>query len=292
MRILLLGNSGQLGWELQRALPCLGEVTALDYPEVDFSQPDSLRGVVAWADPSVVINAVAYTAVDRAEQEPWLAQAVNATAPGVLAQECAVRKAVFIHYSTDYVFDGLKDAPYTEDDQPHPRGVYSQSKWAGEQAVLAVDCAALVLRTSWLYSCRRDNFVLKVLQWARKNPMVRIAADQYGSPTWARLLAEITAQMLAGSTAWPDYFQQRRGIYHLAGEGSASRYEWAEEILKLDPRKEEWLMQQLQPAAAADFPATAPRPMNSALNCDRFAKTFGLRLPAWREGLKLMMAQG
>lgn len=292
MRILLFGKTGQLGWELQRTLPCLGEVTALDFPEVDFSHPESLRTVVRSAAPDVVINAVAYTNVDKAEIEPERTNAINAEAPGTLAQECFRQKAVLIHFSTDYVFDGLKEQPYTEDDQPGPHGIYSQSKLAGEQAALSAGGAVLVLRTSWLYSWRRDNFALKVLQWARNKSAVRIAADQYGSPTWARLLAEITAQLLAQNNTSLQSLCEHSGVYHLAGDGYASRYEWAKAILDLDPHPEEWVMSELQPATASEFPAPAPRPINSALNCDHFYRTFGLRLPPWQAGLKLMMAQG
>ena len=197
MRILLIGKRGQLGWELHRCLLPLGEVQALDYPEIDLAKPDSLRKLVRTSAPDVIVNATAYTAVDKAESERELAFAINAVAPQVMAEEAQKIGAVLIHYSTDYVFDGKKGAAYTEEDDPHPLNVYGASKLAGEQAIRSVGGVYFILRTAWVYSTRRDSFVSKVLQWSRQSETLRIVDDQISNPTWARMLAEITALILA-----------------------------------------------------------------------------------------------
>jgi dTDP-4-dehydrorhamnose reductase len=290
IRILLLGKDGQLGWELQRCLAPLGEVIALDYPEIDLAQPEGIREIAAAARPQVIVNATAYTAVDRAESEPELAFAINARAPEVLAETAEELGAALVHYSTDYVFDGTKGSAYVEDDPTHPLGVYGQSKLEGERAVRAAGGSYWIFRTSWVYSLRRDSFVTKVLGWARQNPTLKVVADQVGSPTWARLLAEITAQLLAQAGAAPaGWVRERSGLYHLAGDGCASRMQWAQAILDLDPRKEEQQASELLPALTADFPTPAQRPLYTALDCSLFARTFDLRLPPWQEALRLAM---
>ena len=290
MRILLLGKIGQLGWELQRTLAPLGEVVALDFPEIDLTQPGNLRQIVRDAHPQVIVNATAYTAVDRAETEIETAMAINGHAPGLLAEEATALGAVLIHYSTDYVFDGAKGSPYLESDAPNPLGVYGRSKLAGEQAVEQAGGKSLILRTSWVYSLRRDSFVLKVRQWARQQPSLRVVSDQVSNPTWARMLAEITAQMLAkGGENGTGWLSERSGLYHLAGSGYASRMEWAQAILRYDPQPEEIVTRELVPALTADFPTPAQRPLYSALDCEKFYTAFGLRLPAWQDTLKLAM---
>lgn len=291
MRILLLGKIGQLGWELNRTLAPLGDVIALDYPDIDLTKSD-IQNTIQDLHPQVVINATAYTAVDRAESEPDLAQAINGRAPGLMAEAARAIGAGLIHYSTDYVFDGKKGQPYIETDAPNPLGVYGQSKLAGEQAIQDAGGAYLILRTSWVYSMRRDNFVRKALQWARQNRVLRVVTDQLGNPTWARMLAEITAQMLARAGQTPvSWIQDHQGVYHLAGHGYASRMEWVAEILRLDPNPEEQIVQEIQPARTSDFPTPAERPLYSALNCERFQQVFDLRLPDWKEALALAMAE-
>jgi dTDP-4-dehydrorhamnose reductase len=290
MRLLLLGKFGQLGWELHRALSPLGEVIALDYPEIDLSQPDQIRPLVRQAQPAVIVNATAYTAVDRAESEPELTRAINALAPGILAEEARRLGAALVHFSTDYVFDGATNSPYIETDQPNPLGMYGQSKLEGERAIEATGGAYLILRTSWVYSLRRDSFVTKVLKWSRQQETLLVVSDQVSNPTWARLLAEITAQLLAkardDSTGW---LGERCGLYHLAGNGYGSRYDWAHAILRYDPKPEEQVTRQLLPALTADFPTPARRPLFSALNCNLFSETFGLRLPDWKDALHMAM---
>jgi len=228
--------------------------------------------------------------VDKAEGEPELAEAINGSGPGVLAEEARRLNAVLVHYSTDYVFDGTKGTPYVESDLPHPLNVYGESKLAGERAIQSVDGKSLIFRTAWVYSLRRDSFVSKVLGWARRNETLRVVDDQVSNPTWARVLAEATALILAraGDNFLP-WLAERKGLYHLAGDGFASRYAWAQEILKLDPRKQEQRVKQLLPARSLDFPTPAQRPLFSAMECQKFEQVFDLRLPAWGAALELAL---
>jgi len=292
MKILLLGKNGQLGWELQRCLAPLGEVRALDYPEIDLANRDSLRDSIRANKPEVIVNATAYTAVDRAESESELAYAINAAGPAAIAEEAKSLGAALIHFSTDYVFDGTKGEPYVETDTPNPLSVYGKSKLTGEQAVQSVaeHGAYLILRTAWVYSTRRDSFISKVLQWARQNKTLKIVDDQVSNPTWARMLAQATALLLARSrNNFYPWLAGRKGLYHLAGDGVASRLEWSRKILELDPHRDEQVCKEILPALTSDFPTPAQRPLFSALDCDKFSATFGLRLPAWETALRMAM---
>jgi dTDP-4-dehydrorhamnose reductase len=289
-RILLIGKNGQLGWELQRTLATLGEVVSLDFPAVDLGSPESLRELIHGISPSLIVNAAAYTNVDKAESEPNLARRINAIAPGVMAEEAKRIGAAFIHYSTDYVFDGTKGSAYVETDVPNPLNVYGSTKLEGEQLVQAAGGAYLIFRTSWVYSLRQGGFVTKVLQWARQQEILRIVDDQFGSPTWARTLAEVTAQVIAqGREESVDYIQEKHGLYHLAGSGSASRYKWARTILELDPRRDEQVVKEIVPAKTNDFPTLAKRPPNSELLIKRFKTIFGMSLLTWNKYLKLLL---
>jgi len=289
-RLLILGKNGQLGWELQRALATLGEVITVDYPEIDLARPEVVPEFIRGLSPQIIVNAAAYTNVDKAESETDIAWRVNAESPGVLAEEAKRLSAVFIHYSTDYVFDGEKGSLYMEDDAPKPINAYGRSKLGGEQAVAAAGGTYLILRTSWVYSLRPGGFVTKVLQWARERETLRIVDDQIGSPTWARMLAEATAQVIAaGKEDVAGYVGERAGLYHLAGAGSASRYDWAKAILELDPRREEQQVRELLPAKSSEFPSPAVRPRYSGLAVGRFEATFGLHIPVWDEWLKLAL---
>jgi dTDP-4-dehydrorhamnose reductase len=290
MRILLLGNTGQLGWELERSLPPLGEVFAIDYPQVDLAHLDEVRTLIRDCRPQVIFNAAAYTAVDRAESEADLAMAINARAPGMLAEEARALGAAIIHYSTDYVFDGMLGKSYSEGDPPNPLNMYGKSKLEGEQAVQQIGGAYLILRTSWVYSLRRDSFVTKVLGWARKQRTLKLVNDQISNPTWCRMLAEASAQLMVnGGEGFVSWLGERSGLYHLAGSGFASRLEWGKMILKFDPRPEEQVVQEILPASSAEFPTPARRPLFTALNCARFRDTFGLHLPDWQDALRLAM---
>lgn len=291
MKILLFGKTGQLGWELERTLSALGTVQALGQNELDLQDQAALKQAIFTAKPDAIVNASAYTAVDRAEQEKEIAMRVNAEAPGVMAQVAKEIRAVFVHYSTDYVFDGSQKTPYTESDKVNPLNVYGQSKLSGEQAAAEARGAHVILRTSWVYSLRGDGFVSKVLRWARNQEILKIVSDQVGSPTWARALAETTALMLAGGAPnLYDYFSEHSGVYHLGGLGSVSRLDFAQEILRLDPHKKEQICQRLEPALTADFPTPAVRPLTTTLNCSRFSATFGVNLPAWQDALKLAIS--
>ena len=289
LRILLLGSTGQVGWELHRALLPLGEITALDYPQIDMAEPDSIRQVVRDTQPEVVINATAFTDVDQAESLPDFAMAINGTGPGVLAEEAQRLGAALIHYSTDYVFDGTNDVPYTENDEPNPVNVYGRTKLAGETAVLALAGPHLIFRTSWVYSLRKACFVTKVLAWSRKQETLQIVSDQISSPTWARTLAETTAHILAqaGRETVP-WLRERGGLYHLAGGGACSRFEWAQAVLALDPDREEQVVKQIQPAESSDFVTAAQRPLYTALSCKKLEATFDLVCPPWELALKLL----
>jgi dTDP-4-dehydrorhamnose reductase len=292
MKILLIGNTGQLGWELQRVMQPQGSLIATDYPEINMADADSIQKTVEQHHPQVIFNASAYTAVDKAESEPGLAGAINGTGPGVLAEAAKKLDAVIIHYSTDYVFDGSKGVPYLETDHPNPLNVYGKTKLAGERAIQEVGGRYLIFRTAWVYSLRRENFVSKVLDWARKNEKLRIVDDQVSNPTWARMLAGMSVKAFAvvmdeiirGST-------ERSGLYNLAADGYASRYQWAKKILMLDPHPAEQVVKDLLPASTTEFPSPAVRPPFSALDCTRFKTTFGIQLPPWEETLLMAMKE-
>lgn len=289
-KILQIGTKGQLGWELLRTCAPLGEVVALDYPDVDLSDSVSLRELVRSVKPDLIINAAAYTNVDKAESEPEKARAINALGPGVLAEEAKKINAVLVHYSTDYVFDGTKGSPYVETDQANPLNVYGQTKLEGEQIIAASGCVNLVLRTSWVYSMRQGGFVNKVLQWAREQEVMRVVDDQISSPTSARMLAEVTALILAqGRDDVYGYLHEKGGLYHCAGGGSCSRYEWAKAILELDPHKEEQVVRDLLPAKSSDFVVAANRPIVSVLDNNNLSNAFSLKQPTWEESLRSTM---
>lgn len=292
VKFLLLGSTGQVGWELNRSLLTLGNVVALDYPSIDMADPIGIRSIVSEHQPQIIVNATAYTDVDNAESQPELAMAINGTGPGILAEEAAKLNAALIHYSTDYVFDGEKGEPYTEEDSPHPLNVYGETKLAGERAVQEVGGAFLIFRTSWVYSLRRPCFVTKVLQWAREHETLRIVDDQISSSTWARTLAEATAQVIAQGRHDPlAYIHENQGIYHLADGGSCSRYEWANAILDFDPNKHEQVVKEVLPAKSADFPTPIERPLNSTLDKTFVRNAFNLGLSHWKEVLQLSIIE-
>jgi len=291
-KILQIGTNGQVGWELLRTCAPLGEVIALDYPGVDLSDPAGLRRLVAEVKPKVIINAAAYTNVDKAENEPEKARAINALGPAVLAEEAKKIDAVLVHYSTDYVFDGTKGSPYVEADPTNPLNVYGQTKLEGEQAIAASGCANLVLRTSWVYSMRAGGFVTKVMQWARTQEVMRVVDDQISSPTSARMLAEVTALILAqGRRDVFGYLKENGGLYHCAGAGSCSRYEWAKAILELDLRKEEHVVKQLLPAKSSEFCVPAKRPMVNVLDGHKMLD-LDIHLDIWQNSLAATLEGG
>ena len=292
MRIVLFGKNGQLGWEFQHILPILGEVIAFDRQGLDVGDLLAVEKKLRDLQPALIINASAYTDVDQAEKEPELAMRINAEAPGVLAEVSRELGAVLVQYSTDYVFDGEKGAPYTEVDATNPLNLYGESKLVGEENIEQAGDAYLILRTSWVYSLRGNSFVNKVLKWSHQNERLRIVSDQVSNPTWARTLADVTALVLAkNSVDLFSYIRERRGIYHLAGNGYTSRYEWAKHILTSDPNRSEQIVHAIDPASSDEFPTPALRPLFSALDCTHFEKTFGLRLPDWNSTLELAMQE-
>jgi dTDP-4-dehydrorhamnose reductase len=285
--ILLIGCNGQLGWECQRTLSPFGQLTCLDYPQINLQEPQTLPGLIRDIKPSFIVNAAAYTNVDKAESEPEIAKRINADAPGIMAKTARSIGAAFFHFSTDYVFDGTKGQDYFESDPPNPLNEYGKSKLLGEQQVLANNTSAIIFRTSWVYSSRASSFVRKAIDWSHKQEIVKIVTDQIGSPTWARLLAEVTAILISrASQSRQDWMNEKGGLYHLAGLGSSNRFEVAKLALELDPDKENQLCKSLQGALTSDFPTPARRPLNTGLNCDLFEKTFNLKLPDWRLALK------
>jgi dTDP-4-dehydrorhamnose reductase len=290
MKILLIGKTGQVGWELQRTLAPLGAVVAVDYPEIDLSDEQNTRDWVRRVSPNLIVNAAAYTAVDKAESESDLAMAINGTAPGVLAEEAKNLDAALVHYSSDYVFDGTKGEAYNEKDPPNPLSVYGLSKLAGDQNVQQVGGSYLVLRSTWVYSMREGGFVRKVLTWARNNKELRIVSDQVGSPTCSRMLAEVTAQTLAMACGdVVGWLSDRKGVYHLGGRGAVSRLDWARKIIEFDPHPEEQIVEEIKPALTSDFPTPATRPLYSPIDCTLFADTFGICLPDWEHALQMSM---
>ncbi len=291
LKILLTGTNGQVGHELERSLQGLGKVFAPPRQQMDLANPDQLRAVIREMAPDLIINPAAYTAVDLAESEPELAMRINAEAPGLMAEEAARLGATLIHFSTDYVFDGSKAGAYLETDATNPVSVYGKTKLAGEQAVLAADCAHLILRTSWVYGMRGKNFLLTMLRLMRERDTLRVVADQFGAPTWSRTLAEVCAHALAqslhASTARSrhDWWRERSGIYHVTAQGQTSWHGFTEAILAQAGLDKPVLV---QPIATQDYPTPARRPANSALSCAKFMQQF-CGLPQWDAALALCM---
>ena len=292
MKIVLIGKNGQLGRELNRSLPVLGEVVSLGREELDVSDQAAIQNLLRELKPNLIINSSAYTEVDLAETHREFSMSINATAPGTMAEMARNLNAVFVHFSTDYVFDGRKGMPYDEKDETHPLNWYGESKLMGEDNIRQTGEAYLILRTSWVYSLRGNSFVNKVLGWARKTEKLKIVSDQVSNPTWARSLAEITCHILAKNNNEELFgrVRKKRGVYHLAGSGYTSRYEWAKQILANDPNPTEQLVRTLEPVSSEEFPTPATRPLFSALDCTHFGDTFGFQLPEWSNTLKLAMA--
>jgi dTDP-4-dehydrorhamnose reductase len=290
MTILLLGANGQVGWELRRALAPLGPVQALERAEADLADPDTLRRAVRETAPSLIVNAAAYTAVDRAEENEALAQAINADAPGLLAEEAKRLGIALVHYSTDYVFDGAGDRPATESDPTAPLNAYGRTKLAGEVAIRDSGCAHLILRTSWVYSMRGANFLLTVKRLAAELEEMRIVADQTGAPTWARGIAGATGLILArcGAPAETGILAEKGGLYHLTASGETSWHGFAEAIVDwMRATDQPVRCKQVHPIPTSDYPTPARRPGNSLLNCAKLRETFGIAIPDWREQLGL-----
>jgi len=286
-RILLIGKIGQVGWELRRTLAPLAQIICVDFPEIDLTSGDSIRRWVRDSRPNVVINAAAYTAVDKAESEPDLAMKINGTGPAILAEEAKKSGTLMVHYSTDYVFDGAKKDPYVETDPPNPLGAYGRSKLAGDEAVRAGGGEHLIFRLCWVYGARGQNFMLTMMRLAREREKLRVVNDQTGCPTWSRLIAETTAlalkQMLGARD--PSAFT---GTYHLAASGATSWHGFAEAIVDLMPAEGRKCVM-VEPIPTSEYPTPAKRPSRSVLSCEKLRRTFGLHLPPWDESLKQVL---
>jgi dTDP-4-dehydrorhamnose reductase len=292
LKILLTGKNGQLGFELQRALAPLGEVHAVAQADCDLADPNAVRALVRRIEPDVIVNPAAYTAVDKAESDSERAFAVNAGAPAMFGEEAARLGALVVHYSTDYVFDGAKDGAYAEDDATHPQSVYGSSKLAGEAALAAATPRHLILRTSWVVGAHGGNFAKTMVRLAAERDALKVVADQVGAPTPAALLADLTAHLVRQHVLAPQGFPY--GIYHVAGGGETSWYDYARfvlaeaigmgKVLKAGPDA-------VQPLSTGEYPTPARRPANSRLDTRRFQAAFGLRLPPWQEGVRLVLRQ-
>lgn len=280
MKILVTGRRGQVGEALTRSLHGLGDIIALDRSQLDLADPDAIRIVMRELQPSVVINAAAYTAVDAAESDEETAFRINAQAPRVLAEEAERLGAALIHYSTDYVFDGSKDGAWLEDDAPAPLSAYGRSKLAGEQAIVDVGGMHLILRTSWVYGLQGKNFLLTMLKLAETRDELSIVDDQIGAPTWSHTIAEATATIIRDAGE-PAQLASLSGIYHLCAGGHTSWFGFAQAIFA-DPRIAK--KPRLHAIATAQYPTPAQRPKNSVMNTDKFRRTFG-DLPAWDQAL-------
>jgi dTDP-4-dehydrorhamnose reductase len=289
-RILILGGSGQVGWELRHKLACLGKIFAVEFPEVDLCNVGSIRALVQKIKPTIIVNAAAYSAVDRAETEPELAAAINATAPGMLAEEAKRLHCVLVHYSTDYVFDGTKKGAWVETDAPHPINVYGRTKLAGDQAIQAVGGDYLIFRTSWVYGARGKNFLLTMLRLARERGELRIVDDQVGAPSTSECIAQATADVLAQVLAPEGVgINGRSGIYNLTNAGDTSWYGFAKTIFQKASTGFGLSTPCLVPITTGEYPCLAQRPANSRLSCQRLEETFGVMMPHWEYALSLVL---
>ena len=277
MRILLTGRNGQVGWELERVLQATGELCATDRTSLDLSDNDAIRRTVREVKPDVIINAAAYTAVDKAEAERELATQINAVAPGVLGEEAKCLGALLVHYSTDYVFDGNKRSPYTEDDAPNPLSHYARTKLGGERTIWASGCRHLILRTSWVYGPRTRNFYRIIADKARANEQMRMVDDQTSVPTPARFLALSTSRLLEA---------ENEGLLHLVPTGESTRYRFACEVVTVTRSRSS-----VGPARTSEFPAAATRPSYSVMANRRAAKILGMAIPAWEAALRTAITE-
>jgi dTDP-4-dehydrorhamnose reductase len=285
--ILLIGRVGQVGWELRRCLGSLGTLTTVDYPEIDLTHPPSIKEWVEKVEPSVIVNAAAYTAVDKAESEPERAMGVNGEAPGILAKEAARLGALLVHYSTEYVYDGTKDEAYVETDRTAPLSAYGRSKLAGDEAIVASGCSHLIFRTCWVYGARGRNFLRTIQRLASERDELRIVDDQVGSPTWSRMIAEVTGQVLA-QLSGRDGLSVRE-TYHLSALGHVSWCGFAQAVIeKLELPFD---LKNLHPITTEEYPLPAPRPKNSVLSKDKLKGDFGIEPPDWEESLDLVVEE-
>jgi dTDP-4-dehydrorhamnose reductase len=293
MKILLTGPTGQVGWELLRTLMPLGDVVAVSRNQADLADLSSIRSLIQQHKPDVIVNPAAYTAVDKAETEVETAHIVNAIAPGLMAEEAKKQGALLVHYSTDYVFDGSKACHYKEDDITNPINMYGETKLAGEQAIQLLGEDFIILRTSWVYASRGNNFLKTIQRLAAEREELKIVSDQIGAPTWARLIAEVTAHVVKQAMAERQEHAFTSGTYHLTSAGETSWHGFARQIV--DFIQEQGLIslknKAIIPIPTTDYPLPAKRPANSRLSCNRLEQQFGLTLPSWDNALRLCMQE-
>lgn len=289
-RILLIGAGGQVGFELRRTLSPLGLLTALDRRDVDLANADALRACVRAERYDLIVNAAAFTAVDRAEQEPEVARAINAEAPAILAEAAVRAQAVLVHFSTDYVFDGRARRPYVEEDVPNPLGVYGRTKLEGDRAIEASGADHLIFRTSWVYGNRGRNFLLTILRLARERPELKVVDDQLGAPTWSRMIAEATAAVLAqcrfGARRIGRDMAEVGGLYNLAAGGQTSWAGFAASIVERAGASPGAPRPRVSPIPTSEYPLPAARPAYSVLSQEKLDRVFGVRLPEWAQSLE------
>lgn len=292
MKILLTGKNGQVGFELQRALAPLGEVVAVDMDECDLSRPESIRSLIRSVQPQIVVNPAAYTAVDKAESDQTTAYAVNGIAPGIFGEEAAKLGALVIHYSTDYVFDGTKQGPYTENDIPNPQSIYGKSKRQGEKALEISGANYIIFRTSWVFGAHGNNFAKTMLRLAAEKESLNVVADQWGAPTSASLIADITAKVIREYKNNPEQSAFPFGIYNLVAAGETNWCEYAKAVVFAAERAGKKLklgLSNIRGITTAEYPVPAPRPKNSRLNTDKLKSKFGADLPNWEEDLERVL---
>lgn len=294
MKILLLGANGQVGWECQRSLSIMGQLDIHDRETANFQDLDRIRKVVRESKPDVIVNAAAYTAVDQAETDREAAIQINTKAVSLLAEEAKMLDACLIHYSTDYVFDGKKQGFYSEQDVTNPESVYGQSKLNGELAILNSGCQFFILRTSWVYALRGNNFAKTIIKLAKERGELRVVNDQVGAPTSADLIADVTAQLVYQLRQKPDFAKKHSGIFNLVAGGEATWFDFARQVLKkaqelgLDLRVQP---DDIVPVSTAEFPRPAPRPANSRLDTSKLTSMLNISLPAWQFHVDKMMIE-
>ncbi len=286
-KILIFGKNGQVAWELQRSCAILGEVKACGTQEVDFQRPQDIINTIRSFKPDCIVNAAAYTAVDKAESEESIANQINGYSVGVVAEEAKALGAKLIHYSTDYVFDGSKETPYVESDQTSPVNAYGRSKLLGEKCIQEVGGDSVILRVSWVYGTHGNNFYKTMLRLGADREQLKVVADQFGVPTWSRHIADATAHILQSSE-----FSAKKGIYHLTPQGKTNWCEFAQEIFKCSAELKPQVplkVRQVLPIGTADYPTPAKRPKNSMMDSFSVTKEFGVKLPNWLDSLKLVI---
>ena len=291
MKILIIGRNGQVGWELNRSLLPLGEMRSVTHKQLDLADLARLQSYLQKTDVDVIVNAAAYTAVDQAETEKQQAFLLNAEAPGVIAEQAKKMQALLVHYSTDYVFDGSNENAYVETDQPNPINNYGESKLAGEQAIQSADCDYIILRTSWVYANRGNNFLKSILRLAKQREELSIVADQFGAPTWARLIADSTAHVIRQSMLERQQQNFNSQVFNLTSSGKVSWHGFAEAIIKCAREQGDAsiVTHTINAIPSVEYPVPAKRPLNSSLATDKLEQYFGLKMPDWATALKCCM---